>query len=126
LATESQMLKADNEALQTQLAELLNAQIRAEADTLLQRAMDEKRITVSLRNRLAADYATNPKGLKQLLAELPPFVSLTATLKAHQSTNEQKWAWDDYEKHDPTGKKLQELRTNNPTLYQDLFQAKFG
>jgi hypothetical protein len=35
------------------------------------------------------------------------------------------WTWDDYQTKDRSGKRLEALKKNNPTKYQDLFDKKF-
>lgn len=94
---------------------------------LLERGLEDKKLTVELRARLAHDYATNPEGLRALLAAMPAYRAITAQLAMHQGTEtDAQWTWDDYEKNDPAGSKLQNLRATDPVRYKALFDQKFG
>ena len=119
------MLRNDRTALQQQVAEMADATARYELTAMLDRALEDRKITVSLRNRLAADYAGNTPALKELLAAMPAYRPITEALKTPQDNAEANWTWDDYEKNDPAGKKLKALRASDPTRYKLLFDNKF-
>ena len=92
----------------------------------MDRALEENKITNEMKERLMTDYADNNKGLKLLLETLPAYRSIVDTLKLQETTNaERQWSWDDYEKHDPAGKKLIELKANDPERFKELFKEKF-
>ena len=126
LEVENTTLRTTRQALQLQLDNLNETRTRHEVTALLDRALEDRKITVALRARLAADYATNPDGLKNLIAAMPAYRSIAETLAAKQTTTDAAWTWDDYEKNDPTGKKLKELRAGDPARYQELFNKKFA
>jgi Mu-like prophage I protein len=126
LELENKTLRNEKTNLQLQLDELTQAQNKFEITALLDRALEDKKLTVSLRNQLAVDYAANPEGLKSLLAVMPAYRSIAEHLKSKpQETTEAQWQWEDFEKNDPSGKKLKELRANNPVKYKELFDNKF-
>ncbi len=127
LEIENKTLRNDKHALQEQIEELKKAQNRFEITALLDRALEDKKVTVELRNKLAVDYAANPEGLTALLAAMPSYRSISEHLKIKQQDKaEVPWQWDDYEKNDPAGKKLKELRANDPVKYRELFEQKFN
>lgn len=124
---ENKTLRNDKQALQQQIDDLNSARNRFEITALLDRALEDKKVTIELRNKLANDYATNPEGLKALIAAMPAYRSIAAQLKSKQQDNtEALWLWDDYEKNDPTGKKLKELKANDAVRYKELFDKKFN
>jgi len=124
---EMRVLLSDKLALQQQVQEISNVRNRYEVNALLDRALEDKKITVALKNKLAADYADNATGLKDLIAAMPAYRSIAEHLKMRQpAADEALWAWDDYEKNDPAGKKLRELRADDPERYRELFERKFN
>jgi hypothetical protein len=126
LTTVNTALQTDNAQLQQQLQDLKEATLKAEVSLLLDRALEDKKITVNLRNRLAADYAGNATALKELLAAMPVYQSVNERLQQARESAQLQWTWDDYEKNDPTGNKLKELRASDPVRYKELFDEKFA
>ncbi len=126
LELENGTLRAEKLTLQGQLDDLHTTRTAQEVSALLDRALEDRKITVALRQRLAADYAGNPAALKELIAAMPAYRSIAENLKARQDNSEAQWEWDDYEKNDPTGKKLKELRAADPTRYKCIFDKKFA
>lgn len=126
LAQENTLLRNDRQGMQQQIEEMNKANVQVEIAALLDRALEDRKITVSLRNQLALDYTTNPTGLKALLAAMPAYRSIAEQLKTGVDNAEGQWTWDDYEKNDPTGKKLKTLRANDPARYKELFDKKFA
>ncbi len=126
-------LELDNKALADEKNQLLEqlevinkAKNKHEVGALLDRALEDKKITIELKDKLANDYENNPEGLKGLLGAMPAYRSITELLKnKNELKGEAQWLWDDYEKNDPSGKKLKELRANDPVRYQELFDGKF-
>ncbi len=120
-------LSKDKQSLQVQLDEIKSLRCRYEVTALLNRALEDKKVTVALKEKLNEDYANNPEGLKTLLAAMPAYQSIAAQLKNQkQADTSENWVWDDYEKNDPTGNKLKLLRANDPVRYQELFDKKFA
>jgi hypothetical protein len=124
---ENKVLRNDKQTLQEQLDELSNTRNRYEVTALLDRALEDKKITNELRERLANDYAANAVGLKSLLDAMPAYRSIAEYLTNKlQNKSEGQWQWDDYEKNDPAGKKLKELKANEAVRYKELFDKKFN
>lgn len=127
LEAENKNLNDDKRNLQEQIDELNKVRNLQEVTALLDRALEDKKITAELRNMLASDYAGNPGGLKALLAAMPAYRSIAEHLKVRkQDKTEAQWQWDDYERNDATGRKLKELRANDPVRYKELFDKKFA
>jgi len=127
LAIENKQLQDDKTSLQAQLDEMNEHKVRDEVLALLERGLEDKKITVELKNRLAHDYAGNPEGLRSLIAAMPAYRSIVDNLRTRPADqSEAQWQWDDYEQKDPTGKKLKELKANNPVKYRELFDKKFA
>ena len=126
LVEENNTLRNDRVALQQQLDVLAATRTRYEINALLDRALEDRKITINLRHRLAADYSANPDGLKELLSAMPAYHSITASLNAKTENATAQWTWDDYEEKDPAGKKLKDLRANDPAKYKEIFNKKFA
>ena len=129
LATEILGLQKDKTELQVKLDDLLGQRTKQEVNDLLERGLEDRKITMELKNRLAKDYATNPEGLRDLLGAMPAYRSIADNLRDRvnqPNKSEAEWQWDDYEKNDPLGKKLKDLRANDPGRYKELFDKKFG
>lgn len=126
LTTKNRSLHNEQQLLQQQIEELKKTGAKAEVATILDRALEDRKITVSLRDRLALDYADNTEGLKALITAMPAYRSIAESLRANNDGAEAQWEWDDYEKNDPAGKKLKALRANDPSRYKELFEKKFA
>ncbi len=127
LELENRLLRSDKYDLEQQIEEIKKVRTRYEVTALLERALEDKKLTTELSGKLAKDYAANPEGLKELLTAMPAYRSITELLKSkQQDSSEAQWQWDDYEKNDPAGKKLKELRANDPLRYRELFEKKFN
>ena len=122
-----QALQADKDILQQELAAIKAQATLSEVSALLERGLEDRKITIELRDKLAHDYAANAEGLKDLLAAMPAYRSIAEHLKSRtQDATEAQWLWDDYEKNDPAGNKLKNLRANDPARYKELFDGKFN
>jgi len=127
LTAENAALSAEMVVLQQQASAISAARKSLEIDGLLNRALEEKRITTELKATLAVDYANNPEGLKVLLMAMPAYRAIAEQLRGQSADKtEGEWDWDDYEKNDATGKKLKDLRSDDPVRYKALFDKKFA
>ncbi|MBE2289344.1 MAG: hypothetical protein IAE95_07300 [Chitinophagaceae bacterium] len=127
LEAENQLLYEERARLTATLDEIQASRKKAEVQSLLVRALEDKKVTVELRDRLATDYAGNPDGLRTLIAAMPAYRSIAEQLsQPKQEGNMADWTWDDYERNDPSGKKLMELRATDAAKYQELFNGKFN
>lgn len=127
LVADNKKLLHEKDTLQARLDELNSNHTKYEVMSLLDEALEHKKITLELKHKLAADYATNPIGLKSLLTAMPAYRSITEHLRTTQHDKaELEWTWDDYETNDPAGKKLKELKANHAERYKKIFKEKFG
>ncbi len=123
---ELQQLRDNKEQLEREVAAQKAEQSKNKVNSILAKALEDRKITVAVQQRLAADYAQNPEGLLQLVSALPEYKSITENIRLSAQNNFANWSWDDFEKNDPTGKHLNELRASDPAKYQFIFEAKFG
>jgi hypothetical protein len=127
LETEKTLLLQERNSLKQELDTARQHRTILEIDALLDRALEDKKITKELYTRLKDDYSNNPTGLKELLAAMPAYRSIADQLKAAPADNgETNWEWDDYERKDPGGQKLTALKANEPERYKALFDKKFA
>ncbi len=114
-------------ALETQLADLKAAGVKAVVTGLLDAALTDKKINVALQAQFAKDYATNPDGLKVVLASLSPYKSVTDAIAAKESQLAdlklfEGKSWDDLMKADL----LPTVKADHPELYKALYKKEFG
>ncbi|HXS38327.1 MAG TPA: phage protease [Flavipsychrobacter sp.] len=121
-------LQAENTDLQTEVANLRAAFGKKQVADMLDKAMEEKRITVALKNKLAAQYANNPTDLKDLLASMPKYQAITDTIQVAENLRSEKASsllklnWDELDRSD----KLKELKEQFPELYAQKFEEHFN
>ncbi len=114
------------EKAEKDLTDFNAATVSKDVETILVDALTAKKITKEMKLALAADYATNPAGLKALVDKMPAYQSITGFIGSKlENVVEANWKWEDYEKNDPSGKKLKALMTENPTQYKALFDERF-
>lgn len=107
------------------LAALMQATANKDINSLLDRALDERKITVQLKTTLERDYQGKPTELAELLAAMPRYVSISQMLRTATVTDEAKWTWADYELNDPSGHKLSQVRDQDPARYTELYEQRF-
>ena len=103
---------------------------KADIDEILQQAKTDRKITTELQAVLETDYANNPEGLRSLVATMPAYKSIqdlssSKTRSLISAPNEESWTWEDYEKKDPAGKKLRDLKATDPDTYQRLYTERY-
>jgi hypothetical protein len=127
-AAQSDTYKAGKEQAEANLAELKTSTVKTQVRNLVDKAVDEKRLTVQLADTFAADYASNPDGLKKVLDGLKPFASIVDGLKtandktAERIKNLSDKTWEELDR----SKGLEELKTLSPEAYAEKFEAQFG
>lgn len=105
-----------------ELSELKSETTAKEVDDLLAKGETDKKLTKETSTKLKETYASNPKGLKDLLDVMPAQVLVTDQLgdKKDASVFAGK-KWDDLYHSDD----LETVRTQFPDLYDKLKQEKF-
>ena len=118
---------AQADKLSKELKDLQDKHCKEAVDALLSSAEKENKITKELSTQLSKDYATNPEGLKTLLAGMSPYKSITTELGASGGANDfgkdlASKSWDELAALD----KLEELKAKNLTLFKQKFKEEFG
>lgn len=127
MTQENTALREEQQMLATRLSEITTEHAQKDIASVLNRALEDRKITVELKERLERDYASNVPALKALIAAMPAYRTIAEQLpNKSQTEGEANWGWDDYERHDPTGNKLRNLRASDPTHYKELFDRKFA
>jgi len=127
LELDNNMLRNDRNNLLQKIDDINRTHTKYEVAALLDKALEDKKVTRELKDKLAIDYADNPEGLKNLISAMPAYRSIVENLKATERDKaELQWNWDAFEANDPSGRKLRELKANNPERYQEIFKEKFG
>jgi hypothetical protein len=83
---------AKAEGLQTQLNDLHAQVSQDKVEGILLAALDAKKITKELSDKLKVDYKNNPDGLKSLVDAIPAYESVTDKLKEENKGNEKRIA----------------------------------
>lgn len=116
MTIERDNLKRENETLK-------KGDVAQKVADLIATGKAEKRLTNEMAEKLAADYAQNPEGLKSLIATLPVQSSVVDTL-----TNQEKdlaaydgKSWDDLY----AAGQLETVRQKHPDLYARLRSEKY-
>ena len=99
--------------------------VTGEVDSILEKALNvDKKITKEVSTQLKADYATNPTGLKALVANMPNFMSITDKVKLDSSKAkdlaDKTWAELDKEG------KLEDLKAADFDLFKTKYKDQFG
>lgn len=105
----------------------LNASVNSEKiKTALATAVSEKKITVEASNLLAVDFANNPDGLKNLLATMPAYQSVSSQLDADKDkvfgADLAAKSWTELQESGV----LEDLKAKNPEVYKTVFKKEFG
>jgi hypothetical protein len=74
----------------------------------------------------AQEFMTSHESTHGILVYMQQYAEYFHNANMQQVNYESQWTWDDYEKNDPTGYKLKELRASDPKRYKKLFDNKFG
>ncbi|WP_306353700.1 hypothetical protein [Flavobacterium sp. '19STA2R22 D10 B1'] len=93
-----------------------------EVQDLIAKGQSDKKVTNEMATKLKEDYATNPKGLKDLLDIIPSQTSVVDTLKDLSAADEFVGKkWDDLY----ASNQLEMVRQKFPDLYEKLKQEKY-
>lgn len=95
-----------------ELDNLKKTSVTSEVEDLLNKGIADKKLTPTIANELKRNFATNPVGLKNLIASMP---------NLEVPNDLQNKTWDELYAND----KLEMVRTNYPALYEQLKEKKF-
>lgn len=132
LVAKNRQLDARNTELQSKVDTLQIATIKNEVKAQLDKALDEKRITVELSNTLAAKYSDDPKGLKELLAAMKPYAPVTGAIQEAGNGQTDRYgkfkamSWGDLDMATNAGYNLTTLKAEFPDLYKEKFEEEYS
>lgn len=110
---------------ETALANLKAETVTAEVTGILNQALNgDKKITKAMHDQLAADYATNPAGLKKLVDGMPAFQSITKAIEESKGKlgDLASMTWEALDK----AGKLADLKAADPELFKAKYKEQFG
>ena len=118
-------LKKEKGDLELEVSNLKSTTVKKDVTDQLDKALAENRITQALSTKLAADYAANPTGLKNLLADLPKYQSVVGAINSNNKASVEDLSgktWDELF----TSGKLADLKANDWDGYAQVFKKEFG
>jgi len=109
---------------ETALADYKKQQLTAAVEGLISQGLADKKLTAELATKLKADYANNPDGLKNLIAALPAYQSITGAIAGAAAANTSLTAksWDELDK----AGKLEDLKAQDLNAFKAKFKERFG
>lgn len=130
-ATEAQIVAAVNKAKQEaadarkELADFKAQAAQKAAETLVDAAIEAKKIPATERDTWIADAKANHDLVARTLARLQAPVQLSAaTQSSGPATSAKPSTWDEYMERDPQA--LADMRDKDPAAYTRLYEAKYG
>ena len=109
---------------ETALADLKKANIKNEVEQIIATGLADKKLTVEIGNKLKADYAENPTGLKALVDAMPAYNGIVKTIEGGKTVSKS-LADKSYEELDTEGK-LEELKASDPDLFKAKYKEEYG
>ena len=116
--TESKNWKLKYENLQT-------SSVKTQLEGMLDKAIEDKKITVATKAQLGLAFASNPEGLKTLLAGMTGYQVITDALVDGDATapkGMENKTWDELFREN----KLDGLKVSNLAYFKKLFKDKYG
>jgi hypothetical protein len=125
IKTSNAELTAKVEALDKELTANKESALRAQVTAMLDKALDEQRITKATSENLAKTYATLPTELSALLSTMPKYESVSSKIDQATEKLATELSAMDYDQLDKEGK-LEALKATNPEIFKSKFKQKFG
>jgi len=122
-----QQLAAANQKVadaENALTALKESQKQAEINSLIDAALNDKKITVEVGNNLKVAYKDNVEGLKTLIAAMPAYTSVVGQLKTY-SDEIAALAAKSYDELDKSGE-LEMLKAKAPDVFKELYKKQWG
>lgn len=122
LAAANTAKKASDDALTALKASVVAEQVKNLVDT----AVTDGKLTKEAAETLAKDYASNPEGLKNLVAKMPKYTSLTGKIEETAGSEELKnLVAKSYDELDKTGG-LERLKALDDAAFKAKYKEKWG
>ncbi|MBN8668764.1 MAG: ATP-dependent Clp protease proteolytic subunit [Chitinophagales bacterium] len=118
-------IKAQLDAKTTELNSLKESANKEKVASMLQAALQEKKISVEMKGVLEKQYAGKPEELEELLGGMKAFASITSHIKTEHGNMSNKEMSAEYEKLDKEGS-LPELKSKDLERFKQLYKARFG
>lgn len=128
MKTSNTELKKENSKLQTELSLTQEGITKKEVSALLDKALDEGKITKATSDKLSVSYAKMPTELSELLSTMPRYKSVSESIEdknkglAALATELSAMDWDVIDKSG----RLAELKSNFPDIYKEKYKKTFG
>ena len=107
------------------LTNLQKDTVGKEVTTMLDGALEAKKVTVEVRNQLAKDYANNPTGLKVLLEGMGAYTGVVNQLAAATKEVPKEYAGKDWDTLRQEGL-LPQLKADHLELYKKVWEKEHG
>lgn len=122
-ANKSDEYKTDLESKETELKDLKSAANVQKVQDLIDKGVDDKKLTNEVAESLKLSFAENPTGLKDLIDKMPAQVAVTEEIKENAKDFEKYTGktWDDLYASD----ELEIVKTKFPDLYDKLRTEKY-
>lgn len=123
LEAENQKLKIEKQAAEKQAADLTKETLGKQVNDLLDQAVNDGKINVKVRARLAAEYENRPADLKDVIEDMDARALITPNLKQGEQVSDEfaGKTWDELYEAD----KIPDLKSKNPDLFKQLYKDKF-
>ncbi len=124
LKGDNDALKATNKELQDKYDEVQNASTEKEVADILNQGEKDKKLTAELKAALATQYKGRPNELKDLVAKMPAYQSITDQLDKGKGDAKDKYAnktWDELHK----AKLLESMRAEQPDAFKALYRETY-
>lgn len=117
---------ADKTTAETNLATFKKDANKKEVSDLLDKALNDRRITKALSDKLAKQYEEKPTELNELLADMQPYQPITEQLNKDGKTgDDERFKNLSYQELDRAGL-LPALKASNIDLFKSKFKACYG
>ncbi|NBT57481.1 hypothetical protein EBT16_01740 [bacterium] len=115
--------KAALAKLETELADVKAKGLEAEVKAIVDKAVEEKRMSLQTATQMAKAFAGNPKGLSDLVATMQPYQSVVGALNIGAGLPKElsDKTWDELHAADL----LPRLKRDFPDKYQAMFNEKY-
>lgn len=124
-ADKADSLQSQLDTTKQQLADLKATQDKVTVESLLAQALTDRKVTQQLSDKLKVQYASNPDGLKDLLAAMPVYAPITTQLGDANDAKSKALFAKSYDELDKSGE-LEQLKANHFDVFQEKFKEKWG